>query len=77
MHVIKFYLSVIDEAVKSCIKTNCMLPYSTLRRDIYEPLTSHGHILYKSVCGLHKPIRIYTGLLILGINTLYTVFCLV
>ena len=35
------------------------------------PLTSHGHgHIHKCVRGLHKSIRIYMGVLILGINTL-------
>ena len=37
-------------------------------------LTSHGHI--KCVQSLHRSIRIYIGVIILGDNTLYVIFCL-
>ena len=40
-------------------------------------LTLNQRQTRKCVCGLHKSIRIYMGVLILGVNTLYTVFCFV
>ena len=40
-------------------------------------LTLNQPLTHKCACGLHKPIRIYMGVLILGVNTLYTVFYLV
>ncbi len=43
--------------------------YSLPLLTLYQPMT---HIC---VMSSHKPIRIYMGVLILGINTLYTLFC--
>ncbi len=40
-----------------------------MRLTLYQPMT---HI---SVMSSHKPIKIYMGGLILGVNTLYRLFC--
>ncbi len=39
---------------------------------LYQPMTPMTHIC---VMSSHKPIRIYMGGLILGVNTLYRLFC--